>query len=99
MDNRGVQEKKSKVKGRQHTCNTISAILKKDPDDAAQLTDTEIETTNLVAEHEAVPISGIRSGRPFLKNYENVDVGPSKSLEETNENRPSRLLTKRSKKS
>lgn len=45
-----VSKKKSKAKGRQHTCNAILAILKKNLDEA--------ETTALTVEHEAVPLAG-----------------------------------------
>lgn len=36
---------------------------------AAQLTDSEIETTTLAVEHEAVPIVVTRYRRPYLKDF------------------------------
>lgn len=81
MDNGGIKNK-PKVKGRHHTCNVVSVIL--DPNNGAQLTNSEIETGALVVKHEAVPLVGTRSGRQHLKDFENVDVGPFKSSEEAN---------------
>lgn len=71
-----VFKKKSKVKRKYHTCNGVSAILEKDADDAAQLTNSKTETTALVIEHEAVPIAGTRSRSPCFKDFGNANVGP-----------------------
>lgn len=40
----------------------LSQLLEKDTDIAAQLTDSKIETTTLVIEHEAMPFVGTRLG-------------------------------------
>lgn len=80
-----VSKKNSKAFERQHICNAISAILGKDFDDTAQLTNFETETITLAVEHEVVPLAGTRSARPYLKDYGTADVGPSKSSEKANE--------------
>lgn len=66
-------------------CNTVSAILEKDPDDVVQLTNSKTETMALEVEHEVLPLTGTRSGRLYIKDYGNADVGPSKLSEEANE--------------
>lgn len=93
-----VSIKKSKVKERQHTYNDVSAILEKDPDDAAQLTDCEIETAILAVEHEAMSLVGNRSGRQYLKDFENANLAPLSYQRRLTRDQPSSLLTKESKK-
>lgn len=58
----------------------------------AQLIDSKMETTALAVEHEVVPLTSNRFGRPYLKDYGNVDIGPSKSSEEANKKLANQLI-------
>lgn len=73
-----------KSKGKIKTsCNVvISTCIKEDDADVASLTDYEEEKFTFIAEQDIPPATGTRSGKDYLKKYDETVESSSKTAEE-----------------
>ena len=56
--------------------------------DIASLTDSENEESAFIAEPEIPPMAGTRSGKQFLRKYDEAEVSSSKPVEKVAEQPP-----------
>ena len=76
-----VNRKKSRGKGKA-PCNVVSVSSKETEMNTASLTNSEEERTVFIVGPEIQPISVTRSGKQYLKNYNEAEPSNAKPIEE-----------------
>ena len=74
--------KESKGKAKMTSCNMISTSLKEDDAETSSLTDSEEEEFTLAAERDSPVEAGTRSGKDYLRRYDEAVESSSKTIEE-----------------